>query len=112
MERMVNRLSSRIDSLLSAEKSALETVEEAERKARGIRNAVPGEVAAIEEEYESELVKFEKKGIQKVDEELEELRNSLQVTLEERKRQLDGDSSVLAPRALELIREAVEGERG
>jgi len=111
MERMVSLLSSRLDNLLSAEKSAMETVEEAERRARGIRTAVPGEISAIEEEYEAELVKYEKKGLETVQEELEELKSSLEGTLSERKKRLEDASTVLAPRALELIRKAVEGER-
>lgn len=109
---MVNRLSSRLDSLLASEKTALETVEEAQRKARGIRTAVPGEISAIEEEYEKELALYEKKSLEKVNGELEELKKSLEATLSRRKTSIESASSVLPPRALELIRKAVEGEKG
>jgi len=106
-----DRLSSRLDSLVSAEKTALETVEEAERRARGIRAAVPSEISAIEEEYESELAKYEKMGQEKVQVELEEYKASLDGSLNQQRTKLEKDSSVLAPKALELLRKAVEGER-
>lgn len=109
---MVRTMKTRLDSLLEAEKSALEAVEDAERKARGIRTAIPGQISAIEEEYEEELRKYEKISLEKVSEEIEELRSRLDVTLEKNRESLEKGSSVLAPRALQLIRSAVEGEGG
>lgn len=112
MERMVNGLSNRLESLLSAENSAREAVEEAERNARGIRTSIPGEISAIEDEYESELAQYEKKGLEKINMDLQEIRKSLEETLSHRKEKLESASSVLGPRAQQLIRSAVEGERG
>lgn len=112
MGRMVNRLSRRLDSLLSAENNALEAIEEAERKARGIRASIPGEVSAIEVEYEDELARYESKSIEKVETELVELKQNLQGSLNDRKTSLETASSILGPRALELLHAAVEGERG
>ena len=70
-------MNGRLDSLLAAEKAAGETVEEAERKARGIRTAIPEQISAIEEEYRSEQDKYEKLALEKLDRELEELQAQL-----------------------------------
>jgi len=109
---MVNRLNGRLDSLLATEKAAGETVEEAERKARGIRTAVPEQISAIEDEYRSEQEKYEKMALEKLDDELEELQAKLAEDLQKKKRKLDESASVLAPEALKLLRGAVERERG
>ena len=105
-------MNGRLDSLLAAEKAAGETVEEAERKARGIRTAIPEQISAIEEEYRSEQDKYEKLALEKLEGELEELQAQLAEELEKKKRKLDDSASVLAPEALKLLRGAVERERG
>jgi len=87
-------------------------VEEAQRKARGIRTTIPEEVSSIETEYISELEKYEEKNLSKLQSELDSLETKLQGTLCDRKKELDSRASVLEPRALELIRNAVEGEGG
>lgn len=105
----MNRLSSRLDSLLSAEDKAREAIEEAERRARGIRTGIPGEVAAIEAEYSRELEKYEKISMDKVQEELDQKKHELDVQLKQLIQDVDSRASILAPRALELLREAIEG---
>lgn len=106
---MVNRLSNRLDSLLSAEDIAREAVEEAERRARGIRTAIPGEITAIEAEYSRELEKYEKITMEKVQEELDQKKRELDIKLKQLTQDVDSRASILAPRALELVREAIEG---
>ena len=109
MERMVKRLSGRVESLLDAEKKALETVEEARRRARGIVNSIPAQVSAIEEEYREELEKYSKKNLADMEKELQKLREIRREELKKGQKTLDESSPVLAPRALELVRSAVEG---
>lgn len=103
-------MSDRLTQLLAAENSAKEAVEDAERRSREIRTGIPEEAAEIEKEYESELEKYESRGLEKIDEELKHLRSELDETLRKRTEDLDESASVLAPRALELVRQAVEGE--
>jgi len=102
-------LSIRLDALLTAETKARETVEEAERKARSIRTGIPGEISAAEAEYSNELEKYEKIGMEKVQKELEEMKLELDIKLEKQKKEVDSRASILAPRALELLRKAIEG---
>jgi len=108
-KRTVNSLSIRLDALLTAETKARETVEEAERKARSIRTGIPGEISAAEAEYSNELEKYEKIGMEKVQKELEEMKLELDIKLEKQKKEVDSRASILAPRALELLRKAIEG---
>lgn len=103
-------MSDRLNQLLAAENTAKEAVEDAERRSKEIRTGIPEEAAAIEKEYESELEKYESRGLEKIDEELKKLRGELDETLRKRREELDDSASVLAPRALELVRQAVEGE--
>ncbi|PIE51769.1 hypothetical protein CSA37_07145 [Candidatus Fermentibacteria bacterium] len=105
-------MSSRIDRLLDAEKQAASAVEEAERKARGIRNSIPEQVSAVEDDYRAELENYEKKNLAKLQSELDELGRQLAEKLETEKTALNEKAGILEPRALELIRRAVEGESG
>lgn len=105
-------MSSRLDSLLSAEKKAETAVEEAERRARGIRTGIPEQVSSIETEYNGELEMYEAKSLEKLQAELDILEKQLDEALKIRKTELESRAPVLAPKALELIRTAVEGESG
>ncbi len=107
----MNSVSNRLNSLLSAEGKARETVEEATREARKIRTGIPAQVSNIENEYNSELKKYEDKGLEKVSEQLELLKQKQKVILEERKTALDSRAGELAPKALELIHSAIQGEK-
>ncbi len=107
----MNSVSNRLNSLLSAEEKAKEMVEEATREARKIRTGIPAEVSNIENEYSSELKKYEDKGLEKVSGELELLKQKQKAILEERKTILDSRSGELAPKALELIHSAIQGEK-
>lgn len=104
-------MSNRLNSLLSSEEMAREKVEEATREARRIRTGIPVEVSKIENEYSSELQKYEKTGMSKVHNELILLEEKQKVNLEKRKTELDSISGNIAPRAVELIRSAIEGEK-
>ncbi len=87
-------------------------VEEATREARKIRTAIPAEVSRIEKEYSSELEKYEERGMEKVNEELVILSEKQKAILEKGKAELESRSGKIAPRALELIHSAIEGEKG
>jgi len=104
-------VSNRLNSLLSSEEKAREKVEEATREARRIRTGIPAEVSKIENEYSSELQKYEKTGMEKVASELALLKEKQNASLEKRKKDLDSISGDIAPRALELIHSAIEGEK-
>lgn len=104
-------MSNRLNSLLSSEEMAREKVEEATREARRIRTGIPAEVSKIENEYSSELQKYEKTGMNKVHDELVILEEKLKVNLEKKKKDLDSISGNIAPRAVELIRSAIKGEK-
>ena len=105
-------MSNRLNSLLSAEEKAGEAVEEAAREARRIRTGIPAEISAIREEYNSELQKYEEMGMKKVHKELEVQKEKQRIILQEKKDALDSKAGELAPKALELIRSAIEGEKG
>ncbi len=105
-------MSDRLNSLLSSEENARELIEEATREARKIRTGIPAKVSGIEKEYNSELQKYEEKGMEKVHEELAGLKEKQRVVLEKGKTALETRSGELAPRALELIHSAIEGEKG
>jgi len=109
---VVNRVSDRLSSLLSAEEKAQEEVEQAGKEARRLKTGIPATISAIEEDYCSELVRYEETGMQKVREEIAVLTAKLNATLEKGKSSLESRSGILAPRALELIRSAIEGEKG
>ncbi len=105
-------MSDRLNSLLSSEEKARELVEEATREARKIRTGIPAEVSMIEKEYSSELKKYENQGMEKVYQELRLLKEKQEAVLEKGKADLDSRAENIAPRALELIHSAVEGETG
>ncbi len=105
-------MSSRLDSLLSAEKQAETAVEEAERRARGVRTGIPEEVSAIEKEYSEELDMYEEKSLKTLQADLDTLEKQLEEALVKKRTELESKASVLAPKALELMRAAVEGESG
>jgi hypothetical protein len=102
----------RLNSLLSAEEKAQEEVEQARREARRLRTGIPAAVSVIEEEYISMLENNEEACSQRAREELETLTARLNVILATGKDSLESRSHSLAPKALELIRSAIEGERG
>lgn len=104
-------MSDRLNSLLSSEEKARESVEEATREARRIRAGISAEVAGIEKEYSLELQKYEEKGISKVHDEIVTLKEKLEVVLKKKEARLDSESGKLAPKALELLRSAIEGEK-
>ncbi|MCK5786007.1 MAG: hypothetical protein KAH54_05570 [Candidatus Sabulitectum sp.] len=104
-------MSVKLNSLLSSEDSARGIVEEATKEARRIRTGIPAGVSEIEKEYSSELQKYEEKGIEKVQEELSALNEKLKLSLESGKTALEERSKGIAPRALELIHSAIEGEK-
>jgi vacuolar-type H+-ATPase subunit E/Vma4 len=105
-------VSDKLSALLSSEEKAREVVEEALKKARRIRTGIPDEVIKIENEYTSELKKFEEVSMQKVNEEIVGLRKKQSVVLEKQKTVLESKSEALAPKALELIHSALKGEEG
>lgn len=105
-------MSNRLNSLLSSEKKARDIVEEATREARRIRTGIPAAVSGIEKEYSSQLQKYEEKGMEKVLDELVVLKEEQIAILEKGKKELDSRSDQIAPRALELIHLAIEGEKG
>lgn len=105
-------MSERISTLLDAEEKARETVEAAEREARRIRAGIPAEQAAIEKEYQEELARYREKGDSEVEKELAELQARLARTTDAGKQELSSRAGSLAPRAIALLREAIEGERG
>ncbi|MEA3266179.1 MAG: hypothetical protein U9P42_04475 [Candidatus Fermentibacteria bacterium] len=104
-------MSNRLNSLLSSEEMAREKVEEATREARRIRTGIPAEVSKIENEYSSELQKYERNGMGKVNDELVLLEEKQKINLEKRKKDLDSMSGNIVPRAIELIRSAIEKEK-
>lgn len=105
-------MSNRLNSLLSSEEKARETIVEATKEARRIRTGIPAEVSRIENEYSSELKKYEEKGMKTVLDELTVFEEKQKEILEKGKTQLDSRSGTIAPRALELIHAAIEGEKG
>ena len=107
----MNFVSNRLNSLLSSEDKAKEMIEEATREARKIRTGIPAQVSNIENEYNSELKKYEDMGLEKVAGQLELLKQQQQAILEEKKTILDSRAGELAPKALELIHSAIQGEK-
>lgn len=107
----MNLVSNRLNSLLASEEKAREIIEEATREARRIRTGIPAEISGIEKEYTSELQKYEDVSMEKIRKELESLSNEQEILLEKSRKDLDSRSETIAPRALELIHSAIEGEK-